>query len=318
MLQLTKVSFSGHETFPFRAGWLKKGLWAVQRYGHRIFADEDEAMTRLGVGKNMVRSIRHWCLATGILEELVDDGRRLIATSLGDSLLQDNGFDPYLEDIGTLWLIHWHLATNKEKATTWYAVLSDYSEPDLTKEKLTSFLSEKLKDNGITHIADVSLERDVNVFIRTYVPAKNTNTKLLEESLDCPLIELNLISALADGKTYQLNRGGHPTLPDLVLAYMIAEYWSIHAQHSKTLSFEDLMYKPGSPGRITRLQENAMVERLDRMATVTRGAFYFNSTNGLRQLYQGRRELTSPWDLLSDYYSGLRRGDQTWPGHLRT
>ena len=30
-------------------------------------------MTTLGVGKNMVRSIRHWCLAAGVIEEVAGD-----------------------------------------------------------------------------------------------------------------------------------------------------------------------------------------------------------------------------------------------------
>ena len=59
--------FSGHETFPFRYPWLKKGFDAVSADGE-VFQRED-AITTLGVGKNMVRSIRHWCLAAGVIEE---------------------------------------------------------------------------------------------------------------------------------------------------------------------------------------------------------------------------------------------------------
>ncbi len=58
-------SFSGHETFPFRYPWLKKGFDAVLVDGN-VFL-RDNAITTLGVGKNMVRSIRHWCLASGVL-----------------------------------------------------------------------------------------------------------------------------------------------------------------------------------------------------------------------------------------------------------
>ena len=50
-----KPSFSGHETFPFRYTWLKKGVDAV-RDDPSVFTS-DRATITLGVGKNMVRSI---------------------------------------------------------------------------------------------------------------------------------------------------------------------------------------------------------------------------------------------------------------------
>ena len=75
-------SFSGHETFPFRFPWLKKGFDAV-RADAGVFS-RDDAITTLGVGKNMVRSIRHWCLTAGILQEIRGAGAALEPTELGE------------------------------------------------------------------------------------------------------------------------------------------------------------------------------------------------------------------------------------------
>ena len=97
-------SFSGHETFPFRYPWLKKGFDAVGADG-AVFA-RDDAITTLGVGKNMVRAIRHWCLAAGIVEENAARAGSLKVTDRGQLLLADDGLDPYLEDPATLWLLH--------------------------------------------------------------------------------------------------------------------------------------------------------------------------------------------------------------------
>lgn len=58
-MQLKTASFSGHESFPFRHTWLTKGVTAFAK-DPTIFS-KDEAMVILGVGKNMVQSIRHWC-----------------------------------------------------------------------------------------------------------------------------------------------------------------------------------------------------------------------------------------------------------------
>src|SRR3982751_2851058 len=97
-------AFSGHETFPFRYPWLKKGYDAVREDGD-VFV-RDDAITTLGVGKNMVRSIRHWCLAAGLLQEgKKGGGSGVQVTQLGKLLLAEDGLDPYLEDPATLWLL---------------------------------------------------------------------------------------------------------------------------------------------------------------------------------------------------------------------
>src|SRR5205807_4682452 len=85
--------FSGHETFPFRYPWLKKGYDAALEDGN-VFL-RDDAITTLGVGKNMVRSIRHWCLTAGVLAENRADGSAVRPTDLGKLLLGDDGLDPY-------------------------------------------------------------------------------------------------------------------------------------------------------------------------------------------------------------------------------
>jgi hypothetical protein len=81
-------------------------------------------MTTLGVGKNMVHSIRHWCLATGVLEAVAGANRRPTGqarpTWLGKAVLGDGGWDPYLEDPATLWLLHWQIASNRARCMTWF------------------------------------------------------------------------------------------------------------------------------------------------------------------------------------------------------
>jgi hypothetical protein len=95
--QAPRLSFSGHETFAFRHSWLKKAADAVLE-DPEVFT-KDSAIVTLGVGKNMVRSIRHWGLATGILaEEPKSRGTRLGVSDFGLAILGPAGFDPYLED----------------------------------------------------------------------------------------------------------------------------------------------------------------------------------------------------------------------------
>src|SRR5260370_4369269 len=195
-------SFSGHETFPFRYPWLKKGFDAVSEDGH-VFL-RDNAITTLGVGKNMVRSIRHWCMAAGVLEESRHGGTALQASDLGQLLLADDGLDPYLEDPATLWVLHWEIASNRARATTWFWTFSHFHEPEFTREVLISALGRWTQTLGGKQVTASSLKRDVEVFLRTYVPSRQRRGDIAEDSLDCPLVELGLITQPGDGRDYQV------------------------------------------------------------------------------------------------------------------
>jgi hypothetical protein len=188
----TQHSFSGHETFPFRYPWLKKGFDAV-RENSGVFS-RDDVITTLGVGKNMVRSIRHWCLAAGVLAENRDAGGALQPTALGGLLLDDDGLDPYLEDPATLWLLHWQIASNRSRATTWFWTFSHFNEPEFTREALASALFKWTQTLPGKLVAESSVRRDMEVFLRTYVPSRLSRGRIAEDTLDCPLTDLGLIT----------------------------------------------------------------------------------------------------------------------------
>src|SRR5438067_787440 len=103
--------FSGHETFPCRYTWLPKAVQSLAQ-DPALFRNEDQAMVRLGVGKNMVRAIRFWADAAGVSASLPDGA--LAVSRFGADLLGERGCDPFLEDVRTLWLIHWKIATSPQ------------------------------------------------------------------------------------------------------------------------------------------------------------------------------------------------------------
>ncbi len=103
-------AFARHETFAPRAGWLPKGFSAANS-DHAVFL-RDDAATQLGVGKNMARSIRYWAHAFGLLEDAPVARARVFAsrpTDTGLLLMGPDGRDPFLEDTGSLWYLHWQL-----------------------------------------------------------------------------------------------------------------------------------------------------------------------------------------------------------------
>jgi hypothetical protein len=295
-------SFSGHETFPFRYAWLKKGVDAVSQ-NPSIFSD-DRALIVLGVGKNMVRSIRHWCFAARLIEEdpnlPSNHGRYLTPTQLGKMIFAERGFDPYLEDPATLWLIHWLIATNSQKATTWYWAFSHWNLSEFTKDMLLRGVQEFVEKSGWKAVSSNSLKRDIDCFIRTYIPSKHGKNMLMEDTLDCPLVELGLISRLSDGQTYSFNRGAHPSLPNSVFAFALLSFWQSHAPERRTLGFEEIAYHPGSPGRVFKLDEDTLVTRLDQLENLTADCLAYDETAGIKQVYQHRD--SNRFEILEVYY----------------
>ncbi len=292
-------SFSGHETFSFRYPWLKKGFDAV-REDRGVFA-RDDAITTLGVGKNMVRSIRHWCLAAGVLAENRDAGGTLQPTALGTLLLADDGLDPYLEDPATLWVLHWQIASNRARATTWFWTFSHLNEPEFTREALASALFKWTQTLPGKLVAESSVRRDVEVFLRTYVPVRASRGASAEDTLDCPLTELNLIAQPGDGRAYRFQRGAQRGLPDGILLYAVLHFWQAFAPAAETLALHDLARQPGSPGRLFKIDESSLVERLEAIEQATDGKLSYGETAGLRQLY--RREPLTPTEALTAAYA---------------
>ncbi len=296
-------SFSGHESFPFRYPWPAKGVRGVAEIPD-LFGRED-APVRLGVGKNMVRSIRHWCTT---LELICPEGRtgRYTPTRLGVALFADGGWDPYLEDIGTLWLLHWQLVREPERASTWYLAFTRWGSVYFTRKQLVEWLLRTCPEGS--RATPRSIERDVQVFVRSYVAQQPSRSLPPEDSFDCPLAELGLIEEMEHG-SYRFVRGRQDSLPREIFTYALIEYWRRTAPDQKTLSFEAAFSKPGSPGGTFKLSENAFAEYLENLPSST--GLAYDQTAGMRVLYRldtrgGRETWEDPMKLLEAYYAGAR------------
>ncbi|TIU69847.1 MAG: DUF4007 family protein, partial [Mesorhizobium sp.] len=132
--------FGGHQSFALRTAWLPKAAQAVQE-GDDVFSDPLRGVVRLGLGKNMVESLRVWIEAYGIAAR--KDGKWAL-TPLGEALLGPGGYDRFLEDEQTLWLLHWNIATLRESPFfAWELLINRWSERFFTtSEVMTAFARE--------------------------------------------------------------------------------------------------------------------------------------------------------------------------------
>jgi Protein of unknown function (DUF4007) len=302
------MSFSGHETFVFRYGWLKKAMDAAVE-NPSIFTS-DEAMAALGVGKNMVRSIRHWALATRVLEEEPGTrGAQLKPSSLGNLILGPAGSDPYLEDVNSLWVLHWNLVNNESRATTWCWAFNHFPSGEFTRDALFSFMEGELARRNNKAPSENSLRRDVDCFVRTYLaPGRRSKSLILEESLDCPLVELNLIEEDVTPGLFRFRRGPQETVSDEVFAYTLVEFWEQRAPHRETLAFAEAAYAFGSPGCAFKMDENSLIDRLERLDTISKGRMMYTETAGLKQIY--RRGPLKALGFLKSHYARSASGIQ--------
>jgi len=306
-MELLTAKFSGHQSFPFRNTWLTKGV--VHCAENPSIFREDDALVTLGVGKNMVDSIKYWCLATQVLEvdpEIKNNrGYFLRPTSLGSKIfLEDDGWDRYLEDEATLWLLHYLLATNPEWATTVYYAFNKMTGLQFTRDSLQQSITSIAAGMPRLRWTENTIRRDLNVFVRMYVGAHHETRSSVEDSLDCPLAELGLIYQEPIGKIYAFSRGPKDSLPDAVVFYAIWNY-AQSKDGQRTFAFDELAYQPFSPGRVFKLDELALAERLEHLAELTSGAWQLTETAGYRQVLQ--REDIDPIEILNDYYE-LRLG----------
>jgi hypothetical protein len=282
-----RPQFSGHETFPLRYGWLKKVCDAVAlRAGdpkNRGVFLADEAIARFGVGKNMVTSMRYWALATRVIEDASKGNFKgpYSVTEFGRALFEKNGWDPYLEEPASLWWLHWQLASAPSPATTIYIVFNHLNATTFYREQLTAEIRKFCEAVGYSDLADVTVKRDTDCFIRTYVSRGGDSE---EETLESLMSELGLLQPIGKRDGFLLNRGPKPSLPNEVFLYGLARF-AIARPNSMSFNVETLAHEPGSPGRVFLLDEESLLDRLSVIEELSHGQVSWSETAGLRQVF---------------------------------
>ena len=155
-------------------------------------------------------------------------------------------------------------------------------------------------------IAETSIQRDVDCFLKSYVPSRNTRASIAEDTLDCPLIDLGLIQLSTDSRTYHFRRGPQDDLPDGILLFATLRFWESFGAKTESLSISDLARQPGSPGRLFKIDKSSLIGRYEQVERMTEGALSYNETAGLKQLFRRPRIIPlDAFDLLEWTY-----GDQ--------
>lgn len=297
-------AFGRHETFPLRYGWLTKGFSEWTR-NDNLFEEED-AIVALGVGRNMVNAIRYWMLAAQIVEV---DGRLLKPTELGQKLFAPDGWDPYLEDDATIWLIHWLIASNPRWATTPFWFFNCFHKPEFTnnelQDALTDFIAEEIK----TGVPSSTIKHDIALLLRMYEPTVISKAVPVEEALDSPLSMLGLLKHPDGSKFHESRPDLRTTLPLASFVFSVSELFKQLAVPN--LPIERLMHSDqnvASPGSVFRLTEEGLIAKLEAMIAWLPSTYELRESAGIHQLFLLKE--IDPLEILHSHYQAASRGQR--------
>lgn len=256
------MKFRAHDTFFIRKGWLSKGMRHVYDKGD-VFVSRDENPTDvLGIGTNMVKALRYWLQAVGITQEPAAGRRIQTFTNLGSQIYE---YDRYIEELGTLHLLHYKLVSNRENATAWYFFFNEFKMSEFTKEDFVSALQSYVLMSGEDiSVALRSLNDDFACIVNTYLPRYKSNPGKVspENNIDCPFGELGFIDILSKEKhTYKKTIPAARNFnPWVILAIIVDQ-----VNGKNDIALNELLTAPCNIGRIFNLDAITLLDILHQV-----------------------------------------------------
>jgi hypothetical protein len=220
--------------------------------------------------------------------------------------------DPYLQNIESVWLLHFWLNFNYDTLTSYryffnYSNVQHFQKTQLTDECIdeAAILCEGSLPNEKT------IKKDVDCFLNSYcVKQKKGRAKdsINEDNFSSPLSELNLVQDTGGGY-FVSDLAERPDLPVEVFIYALLRFADKETADSMstTIAFDSLLTSPYSPGRIFRLSESGLGQKLDEAQSYKNSTITWVDSDGLRQLSFERSTLKNPTDFLNKIYTGARK-----------
>lgn len=295
--EITKYTFSGHDSFQCRQLWLKKGYDYVLE--GKNFNDED-AVVQLGVGKNMVSSIRFWLKAFNIIDN------KDIPTEFGKRLFDDeNGYDPFLEDEASLWLLHYQLVKNGF-ASIYSIIFNEFRKEKLffNKETFVNYVKRIGETNPYLNFNENTVAKDFIVFTNLYKSDPESND--VEDSFSGILSELGLLKLIykpfkdENGKTkkkeeYFIENSERDNLTESIVLYAILD----NPNYGSSISLNSLEFDINSPGSIFALNRSGLMDKIsdivDDFKDIT-----FTDQAGIKELQFKNK--ADAYTILDTYY----------------
>jgi anion-transporting ArsA/GET3 family ATPase len=230
---------------------------------------------------------------TGLIE---DSAPSAFAIRLLD---EKDGWDSYLEDNNSYWLLHWNLNTNPGFMHSGIILFSHLKKPEFSKRDVADSALRSLDLYDKKSPAQSTLNKDIDCYLRLYAGIRRQNTKQKEELIGSPLQELNLIQMINDSDLYCFNIGTKPNLSAEVIGYALWDY--MRNLNKIAITINEALYREYSPGQVFMLDENSLVDAVDQLSDDPKWSthFGFSETAGVALIHC---TLTDGCELLDSYY----------------
>jgi hypothetical protein len=243
-------------------------------------AAKETIAAAMGVNPYMVEGFRGWLCKTGLG---TFERKNYTISSFGQMVAR---YDPYLEQPGTLWGLHYHLAASQqeEHAEVWHRFFNEFATPgkSFTKTEMQAYMERTLAHNANSsgYIPDDSKE-----LIKCYVRSEGLGDLGLLR-----LVGKNNYTVAAEAPAPDIN----------IMAYILFDSWRRLFPTFDTLRLSQLCEEPEMVGRIFvigRAQVRQSVAMLQ-----SKGLLTFADT---QHEPVTRRFHDDPLSFLEQYYQSL-------------
>lgn len=274
-----KIRLKGHESFSIREGWITKGIFEIKK-NPKLFS-EKKLTDILGIGTNMVKSLKYWLITSGIIKETKKTEYEL--TELGRLIEQ---YDPYMEHTFSLYFIHLSIVTNIEKAIIWNIFFNKCNIKNFSKRELLEQIEYVLETNNLEYNEKMLLD-EIAILLKTYTIDEKNDTP--ENNFTCPLTELKLVRKI-DRDVYQKEKSALNILNPYIV------YWClINQTNNNSININDLIKGDNAVCKLLNLDKMLLNECLDilkkdKLITVNRTAglnmIYINKRYSLKEVFE--------------------------------
>lgn len=279
-----KIKLKGHESFSIREGWITKGIFEIKD-NPKLFSEKN-LTNILGIGTNMVKSLKYWLITAGVIKEVKKMEYEL--TELGKLIKR---YDPYMEDVFSLYFIHLAIVTNIEKAIVWNIFFNKCNIKNFSKRELLEQIKYILDTENLEYNEKMLID-EISILLKTYTIDDKNDTP--ENNLTCPLTELKLIRKV-DKDIYQKEKSTLNVLNPYVV------YWCmINQTDSNSINIDDLFKGDNSVCKLLNLDKMLLNEYLDILKK--ENLITINRTAGLNMVYINKRY--SLEEIFEKYFEG--------------
>ncbi|PGL72613.1 DUF4007 family protein [Bacillus sp. AFS055030] len=285
------MAYAQHQSFYLRDKWTSKGLKFLKE--NPKFFHEKFAFEQIGLGKNMVQSLKFWLLAMNLIEE---DKKEKIhnLTKLGELVLKH---DRLLLVQDTASILHYQLVKNKEdRATIFDWFFNIYNETIVKRDDLEIAFEEYVQAVEQKEISVKSLKKDIDCLIQLYT--KDMNEFDPEDVIYSPFKKLNLLS-----EHKKVVRKSSPEIKNIgftALYYVLLNY--VHSHEINTLSIDEIISKKFLWGRVFNLSRGEIIEALNHLTVHKKYPIQFVRTNNLDSI---KLPVISPIEFLKEEYEEM-------------